>query len=198
MNQQVAANPAVLPSIQHESGQLNIEQSLLDRAKRNDRDALEMMFRQFIPPEEDILFVEFFGTQGMWWAGKNSFACLTNRRIASIMVGAWGEVTFQDGVLEHYNSGMIHQPGLLMLYVFVALWVVFSLSLLGLPLLLLPYVVQYYYRVNKCGLVWAIREGIAVYLFSNRNRLVRANQLYRLAAGQYERHLHELPRIAGV
>lgn len=176
-------------------GQINIDSSLLSRAKLNNPDAIKTMFRQFIPEDEELLFAEHLGVQGMWWVGRDSFACLTNRRICSMMVGPWGEVVFQDGLLEHYNSGVVYQPGLLGLYVVCALFVLFALIFtFGIGLILFPYVVQWYYRVHKCGLVWAIREGVSVYLFANRNRLSRANSLYRLASAQHDKRLAELSR----
>jgi hypothetical protein len=175
------------------TGQLRIEKSLLDRGKAGDRVAIESMFRQFLPEEEELLLADYFGVQGLWWVGRHSFACLTNRRVASIMVGAWGEVVYQDGLLEHHNSSVVYQPGLLGLYVLSALYIIVSLVFtFGILLLLFPWVVQYYYRVNKCGLVWVIREGVSVYLFSNRNRLTQANHLCRLAAQQHDVRLAQV------
>jgi hypothetical protein len=37
-----------------------------------------------------------------------------------------------------------------------------------------------YYRFVKSGLVWVIREGVSVYVFTNRSKLTRANHLYRI------------------
>src|SRR5207244_1399020 len=51
---------------------------------------------------------------------------------------------------------------------------------LGLGLLAFVMTIKLYYRVEKCGLVWWIREGICVYIFTNRGKLTRANHLYRL------------------
>ncbi|MBI4662996.1 MAG: hypothetical protein HY735_29660 [Verrucomicrobia bacterium] len=176
-------------------GQIRIESSLLSRAKQDEAEAIQTMFRQFIPVDEELLFAEYLGVQGLWWVGRHSFACLTNRRICSMMVGPWGEVVYQDGLLEHHNSGIVYQPGLLGLYVVCILYILLALVFtLGIGLILFPYIVQWYYRVHKCGLVWAIREGVSVYLFTNRNRLTHANNLYRLASAQHDRRLAELPR----
>jgi hypothetical protein len=177
------------------SGQIQIESSLLQRAKQNDAEATHTMFRQFIPADEELLFAEYLGVQGLWWVGRHSFACLTNRRICSLTVGAWGEVVYQDGLLEHYNSGVIYQPGLLGLYVTCGLYILLVVPFTcGVGLIAFPYLVQWYYRMNKCGMVWAIREGVSIYLFTNRNRLIRANDLYRLASAQHEKRLADLPR----
>jgi hypothetical protein len=175
-------------------GKLEIERSLLDRAKRDDNEAVELMFRQFVPADETVLAAEYMGVQGMWWVGRHSFALLTNRRIASLWVGPWGEVIFQDGLLENHNSGIVYQPRILGLYILCIVYSLFALAFtLGLGLVLLPYLVQSYYRVNKCGLVWCIKEGVSVYLFTNRNRLTKANALYRAASMQHDRRLAELP-----
>src|SRR5258708_25510918 len=52
------------------------------------------------------------------------------------------------------------------------LWFVVSL-------IALPVSVKVFYRLKKCGEVFWIREGICVYLFTNRGSLVKANRLYR-------------------
>lgn len=186
MQPQSAGSPPPVPSGgPHGSGSLTIEASLLSRAKSNDTKAVTTMFSQFIPVDEEVLFAEYLGVQGLWWVGRHSFGCLTNRRVCSIMVGPWGEVVYQDAVLEDNNSGVIYQPGLLGLYLTSLIFILFALIFtLGILLVLFPYVVQYYYRVNKCGLVWAIKEGVSVYIFTNRNKLSRANSLYRLASSQ--------------
>ena len=196
--------------VEEERGRLEIESSLLERAKNDDEDAIRTMFKQFIPDDERILFAAYLGVHGMWWVGKHSFALLTNRRLASLRVGSWGEVVYQDGLLEHQNSGVVYQPSVLSLYVLCGIWLLFWLftglgsgaAILGAilfvfpGLVLLPYLVQFYYRLNKCGLVWSIREGISIYLFTNRNRLTTANSLYRLASFQHDRRLAELPASA--
>jgi len=77
--------------------------------------------------------------------------------------------------------------------VLVGGYCIFSLlASFGLLLIFLPYVVQFYHRTRKCGLVWVIREGVSVYLFTNRNRLTRANHLYRIACNQREHRLHAM------
>lgn len=189
------------------SGPIKVERSVLKRAVANDKEALSLMFHQFIPADEEILFAEFLGVEGMWGFGKRSFACLTNRRIAALKIGAFKEVIYQDGYLEGTNSGIIYQPSKLWMYILLigatcfALWLsvgayIFMNALLKgasaapaivaillsalLLVLFWQIAVRLFYRFNKCGLVWWIREGVAVYVFSNRGRLVRANYLYRL------------------
>jgi hypothetical protein len=181
-----------LPKQSESSLPIRIEPSILESAKQNGQEAIKTMFSQFIPVDEQIMAVDYLGVQGLWWVGRHSFACVSERRIAAIMVGPWGEVIYQDGLLEHYNSGVIYQPGLLGLYIICAVYVLVSLSLFGLPLILFPYVVQYYYRVNKCGLVWVIRDGVSVYLFTNRKSLTKANRLYRLVADLHDKRVTHL------
>lgn len=109
-------------------GSIKVEKSILRRAIENEPEALSVMFRQFIPPNEEIQFAEYLGIEGFWGIGKRSFACVTDKRIASLQVGAFKEVIYQDGYLEYTNSGMIHQPSKLKMYVFfviatfVSLW----------------------------------------------------------------------------
>lgn len=191
---------------------IKLERSLLDRAKGNDLDAITKMFRQFMSPDEEIYFAEYCGQLGFWIFGTHSFACLSNRRLASLQVGAFGRVLYNDGFLEHANSGVVHQPSLLKLYLWTAFAIVFGVLVLGIALvsagtafdmlggvlglltamllvalgagvglLTMFLTIRFYYLLNKCGLVWWIREGISVYVFTNRGKMNRANHLYRLS-----------------
>lgn len=175
---------------QQKSGSITLEKSLLERAKKNEQDAICTMFSQFLCPEEQIHFVCYLGTRGMWGFGKKSFACLTSRRVCSLQVGAFDELVFQDGYLEQSNSGIVYQPDLLSLYGMVIIYSFFALIFtFGLGLLLLPLVVQFYYRYKKCGIVWVIKEGVSVYIFCNRSRLALANDLYRLVGQVREQRM---------
>ncbi|GAB1539876.1 hypothetical protein NUACC21_25440 [Scytonema sp. NUACC21] len=61
------------------------------------------MFKQFIPDDEQVYFARYLGIQGLWGIGTRQFACVTDRRVADITVGRFGEVTYQDGYLVAYN-----------------------------------------------------------------------------------------------
>lgn len=191
---------------------IKVERSVLDRAKQNDLEAISTMFRQFISPDEELYFAEYCGLLGFWIFGTHSFACLSNRRLASLQVGSFGRVLYSDGFLEHQNSGVVYQPSLLKLYlwtIFAAIFgfLIFGISVVqagvviesiggilglltgtlivvagsGLGLLFMYATIRIYHTLNKCGLVWWIREGISVYVFTNRGKMNRANHLYRLS-----------------
>jgi hypothetical protein len=160
--------------------------SLLGRAQQGDTQAIALMFRQFIGPEEEILAVEYLGIQGLWGLGTRSFACVTDRRVAALRVKVFGAVEYQDGMLEQVNSGAIVQPSRLGLYLFV---IGISIVTLGIGLLLLPLTVRAFYRFKKSGLVLSVREGLSVYLFADRKLLPMANSVYRTAlTAQAERY----------
>ena len=178
---------AAAGSSQERRGDIEFEQSILARAKHNDTSAITTMFRQFVPPEETITAVQYLGIEGIWGFGTHSFGCLTNRRIAAIRVAFLGEVVYQDGYLEYVNSGVVYQPSKLWLYIYVAVLVLVGLLTPGipfflrpLPILLIPFAIRLYYRMFKCGLVLWIREGVHIYMFTNRSRLVVANRMYRM------------------
>jgi hypothetical protein len=156
------------------------DMSLIGRAKAGDRAALETMFRQFISEDETIHSVEYLGMQGIFdLFGEHSFGCLTDRRVATIRTGPWGAMVYQDGYLEGINSAVFYQPSLLGLYLLVGVLVLAALTTFGLTLLMIPFAGKWYYRVHKSGLVLAIREGISVYVFTNRNQLSQANRMWR-------------------
>lgn len=154
--------------------EIRISSSLLKRASKDDQDAILTMFKQFIPEAEEICLVRYLGLQGLWGFGNKEFVCLTDRRVANITVGQFGQVTYQDGYLEHINSTFIYQPPRLWLYLIVA---VVAITVIGL--LFLPFVVKKYYRFNKSGIVIGVRGGLPVYIFTNRGYLTRANELLR-------------------
>ncbi|HZI18333.1 MAG TPA: hypothetical protein VEY09_07030 [Pyrinomonadaceae bacterium] len=198
--------------INRPSPTVNIGSSLLSQARENDAQAIAAMFKQFVPEDENIYFAEYLGVQGLWGFGTHSFACLTNRRIASIRVGVMGEVTYQDGYLEFLNSGVVYQPSKMLLYILVggqllaaavmaanmlftlptAGWLVGIPVVTGATLLGVMLSVRGFYRFHKCGLVWIVREGVSIYVFTNRKHLSRANHLFKLCAQIRERRYLEL------
>jgi hypothetical protein len=195
-------------------GEVNIHHSILERAINNDSEALKIMFGQFIPEDEQVYLTQYLGLKGIWGMGTHSFACVTNRRIADISVGRFSEVIYQDGYLEFINSTVLYQPSKLALYLFVLTWLflgvptAFTISVLTTPLLnsavagfiaallflifiilLTPYMVKLYYRNVKCGIIFWIREGVPIYVFSNRKFIKRANMLCRDIALYREKRL---------
>jgi hypothetical protein len=179
------AELTAVPMAQHD---VQIQSSILSRAKRHDAEAIATMFGQFLPQDERIYSVEYLGVQGLW-LGTHSFACVTNRRVAALRVKVFGAVQYQDGTLEHVNSGVVHQPSLLLLY----LWVVgVSILTLGIGLLLLPLTVRLFYRIKKSGLILAVREGIGVYIFCDRKLVMKATELYRTIAALREGRIAEV------
>jgi hypothetical protein len=183
----------------NQQSDIRIASSIIQQAIQDNPDAIATMFKQFLPENESIQLVQYLGLQGLWGFGTHEFACLTNRRIADITVGRFGKINYQDGYLEHINSSYIFQPSKLKLYITVGLLFsipllnfitllpslqffgafIITLILVGLALILLPLVVQWYYRFNKCGIVIAVRGGIPIYIFTNRRLLTRANTLCR-------------------
>lgn len=169
-------------------GEIKLGETILQRASQDDFDAIVTMFRQFIPEDEKIYIARYLGIQGLWGFGTRQFACVTDRRVADITVGRFGEVNYQDGYLEHINSGVIYQPSKFWLYLLIIGYFLFGgiyfilplfsvftillsssileftallLPLFGLALffLFLPILIKWYYRTVKCGLVLTVREG---------------------------------------
>ena len=174
------------------SGVIKIEKSLMQRAKNNEFAAIKKMFQQFLPEDEEVLAAEYLGIKGIWGFGTLSFACVTNRRAAAIRTGHFGEVIFQDGCMEYINSGVIYQPSKLWLYVLYVVVALLAIPTFGIILLLLPFIIKIYYNLNKCGVVFAIREGVNVYMFTDRDRLIIANRLYRMVMQAREIRVREI------
>lgn len=161
------------------SSPIVIQGSLLDRAKAGDAEAIHTMFRQFHCEDERIIEVEYLGVRGLWIFGEHCWACLTDRRAGSLRVGKAGEVFYQDALLEGINSGAVYQPSLMPLYYAIGLLILLALGTFGVTLLFIPVAIFLYHKHTKCGLAFIVREGLTVFLFTNRKRLTLANRLYR-------------------
>jgi hypothetical protein len=176
-------------------GSISIGSSVLERARENDTEAIEIMFRQFLPDDEKIHYLQYLGLKGLWGIGTHEFVCLTERRVADITVGRFGEINYQDGYLECINSTVIHQPSKLMLYLMVGFYCLYSLALVGIPLLFLPFVFQAYYRFVKCGVVLMVKEGIPIYMFASRKYINRVNTLCRQITIVREDRIKEIKKM---
>lgn len=194
---------------------LRIGSSLLSRAKSGDKDAIATMFRQFISADEDVVLVEYLGRQGAFGMGTHSFGAVTQRRVAAIRTGAFGEVVYQDAWIEGINSSVFYQPSLKVLYVLLAIVGLTSLVFLlnaafgrfynpsqqvmtiALGVLVfvvgVPLVVALFHKLVKSGLVFAVAEGVSVYMYCNRNRLSLANSIWRHLTALREKRIESRP-----
>ena len=73
--------------------------------------------------------------------------------------------------------------------VFEPLFAMFVFAVLLVPGLLIP---RFYYRLVKSGLVTVIREGVSVYMFADRQRLAKANEMLRTISSYRERRVARL------
>ncbi len=190
-------------------GKLDIKSSLLKQAKKSNKQAIELMFKQFVSEDETFIFVEHMGTDGLWGFGRHSFVCLTNRRLAAIEVAAFGKVTYQDVYIEHINGIQISRPSLFIIIsgtlgiTFAFLYQVlikfqinetpllayilnnpnFLIGLLfvfvGLPIVIFAFVARFYYRRNNSGLILSVREAPYLYIFANPHTFLKMSNLYR-------------------
>lgn len=198
---------------------IRIAGNIVDLAKNDDAEALHAIFGQFISPDEKVVWCGYLGKLGLFF-GRRSFACLTDKRVADISIGWFGEIVYQDALLEYFNSTVVYQPSRLSLYIWTtialgafvfgaatlvqmmkamdlgSLWYVLATPvLLGLLFLMLEVVVRLYYLFSKCGLVLWIKEGISVYIFSDRKLLTKANSLIRLVRIQRDQRIAALGHI---
>ena len=183
-------------------------ESLIARAKENDQEALATMFSQFLPAGESVVDCQYLGVLGLWGIGTHSFAAVTPRRAATLQISLLGGIHYQEGALEYVNSAGAHQPSQVSLYLGIAryglialiLAVVFGINIhwavsilvLALAILCLPLYVKYFCRRHKSGLVLWIREGVQVYAFIDRKRMLVANRLYRECMNLREDRLRAL------
>lgn len=155
---------------------IEIQSSLLKRATNGEKNAIKEMFQNFVSEDETIMEVQYFGDYGFLFRTK-SFVCITDKRVASLEYGPFGKLIYTDAFIEEINSGIIYQPSLFQLY-FVGLILCFTI----IGILLLNVWVRFYYKLNKSGLVWVVREGVNVYAFANRSKIDLVNEFWRKAS----------------
>lgn len=201
------------------SGAIRFKTSVLSRAKRNDSHAISIMFRQFIPEDESVHFVQYLGSKGILGIGAASFACLTDRRVADITVGFFGEVTYEDSYLETLQSSAIYQPSRLSLFLITALTALVALYLITIAVflpwlnffvkflmviaivaiwfLVHVFILRMYYGLVKCGVrFFGTVSGLtSVYIYTNRRLIKRANILCREFAIRRDLRMKELERM---
>lgn len=164
-----------------QGGKLNIKGDLLKQAADGDAHALAALFKQFVGQEETILEAYFLGKEGIWGFGRRSFGCVTDKKLATIRTGWFGEIVYQDGYIKDVQTGAIFQPSILPLIVISMLVII---PTFGIGLLLMPFISKLYYRIKKSGLLATVDVGIPIYMFTNRSKLVLVNRLWRRAHTQ--------------
>ncbi len=106
-----------------------IQGPLLEHAILSNPEALKVMFYQFLPLDEKIIFADYYGYFGFWFVGTHSFACLSEKRLAVLQVGPFKRVIYRDGFYENMTSGAVMQPSKFWLYIILILGGLFSLAL---------------------------------------------------------------------
>lgn len=160
--------------------------TLVKPATKGDKEALGLLFSQFLAPDEHIVFAEHYGFNGLWHMGYHSFGCLTDRRICSLKIGWLGSIIYSDGFLEDINSITINQPSLFVLYLLRVIFIVFTL---GIGLLLLPLFVRIYYRYVKSGMIVKVRGQGEVNIFCDREKIKNIDCMLRLLNAKREGRL---------
>lgn len=152
---------------------IKIESTLLKKAVLGDKIATKTMFQNFFSEDETIMDAQYFGSYGFLFKTQ-SFACISDKKIASMQYGPFGKIIYTDAFIEDVNSGIIYQPSLFKLYLIGSL---LCISIVGL--LLLNSWIRLYYKINKSGVVWSVREGVGVYAFANRSKIDLVNDFWR-------------------
>ena len=154
------------------NGRVNIN-DVLASAKKDDAQAVEKLFRGFLSEEESVRDCGYLGAMGIVFK-EHSFWCVTPIRVCSLRIKNGGELQFSSAYIEHINSDAFYQPSL------VALWIILILvtvCTVGIGLLLIPIIIKIFYRYKKSGVVFWCREGIPIYVFSDRNSLSKAQRI---------------------
>lgn len=155
---------------------IEIKRNVVAKAKAGDYAAMQEMFAPFLGEDETILSVEYLGKYGVIF-GSHSFVCLSDKKIAALQYGPFGQIVYSDAFIEEVNSGVIYQPSVFLLY-FVG--ILLCISIFGI--LFLNVWVKLYYTLHKSGMVWCVREGVNIYAFANRSKINLVNNIWRKVA----------------
>ncbi len=155
---------------------IRIDGSIVKQAMLGNKGAIKAMFQTFQAEDETIISVEYLGSYGVFFTTK-SFVCITDKKIASMEYGPFGKIVYSDAFIEEVNSGVIYQPSIFTLY-FIG--VILCISIWGI--LFLNTWVRCYYKVNKSGMVWCVKEGVNIYAFANRSKINLVNEIWRSAS----------------
>lgn len=150
---------------------------VITQAETGQTDAVSVLFRSFVGPNDKIESVHMLGTHGFGPFAATSYGCMTQSRICGLTVGPFGRVIYQDMPLSEITGTITYQPSLWGLVLLSLIWVVVSIMTFGIGLLFLPAITRAYYRVNKSGLVFLTRDSVPLYLFANRSQIDRAIDL---------------------
>ncbi|MDD2205185.1 MAG: hypothetical protein PHE45_08885 [Bacteroidales bacterium] len=155
---------------------IKFSNSILTRAITGEKSAISTMFQSFMGDDETIISVEYLGKYGVFFKTK-SFVCITDKKVASLEYGPFGKIMYSDAFIEEINSGIIFQPSVLSLYI---IGIILCCTVVGI--LLLNTWIKFYYKINKSGMVWCVREGVNIYAFANRSKIYLVNDLWRKAS----------------
>lgn len=157
------------------NNKIEVNKSLLDKAKKNDQEALNIMFSQFIEEKENIEYAEYFGSIGLLFF-THSFGCLTDKRIISLNVEPFDFMSYRDMYIEEIKGVEINQDNIMRL-IFGTLF--YILLTFGIGLFFLGGFIRTYYKINKIGITFFNSKEVEVYLFANKSKIKKMNSLWR-------------------
>ena len=65
------------------------------------------------------------------------------------------------------------------LYIIIGLLLLLAIPTFGIALLLLIFAKRFYYSIVKSGIVFVVKEGVSIYMFSDRKLIRRVVEIHR-------------------
>lgn len=149
-----------------DSEKIRFDDSLFEKATNGNIESIEIMFRDFISLEENILYCNYFGIRGFFGFGGYTWGCVTNKRVAILELEPFRKVLYKDAFHEKIDYGIIYQPhyvGMVislvtMSFLFIGiLFPIFVMSIEGFMKFFLHYI--YHYNHNN-------KNNISILIFS--------------------------------
>jgi hypothetical protein len=197
--------PEISPVVPSGSGSIELG-NVYQRAKMNDPQAVQQLFRGFLGRNETVIDAGYLGALGLIFP-EHSFWCITNSRICGMVVNASGRLDFFFCFLKAVDIANFHQPSRVGLWVTIIFYllIVASISsgLLGVGVMLgitpggiasfmigllvfaagiylIPLVTRFYYRFTKSGCAFFTKEHVYIGILADRSNLKAAQSMLRL------------------
>ena len=185
---------------------------VFQRAKSNDRQAVQELFNGFLGKTEQVVDCGYLGALGFIFP-EHSFWCVTNSRVCGLLVNRGGWMNFNFGFIKSLDRGVFTQPSIIWLWILLILWGLFmvispilsgfqsikwafqfdfaffwgavlSFVIAAIGVVLIPWVVRAYYRWVKAGCVFWTRELVPIIIYADRNSLQDAQRFITVYTDQ--------------
>jgi hypothetical protein len=101
---------------------------VFDRARQNDKGSVRALFSGFLGRSEQVVDCGYLGAIGYVFP-EHSFWCVTNSRVCGLVINRGGWMSFNFGFIKSLNRAVFVQPSLILLWIALISWGLFTLMM---------------------------------------------------------------------